>query len=202
MIINGPLDDFYNQDFKGKLYVAVEDSGTEVVNLQMETLKMPATSKYVNTGVLLLNLKEMRKKLNDRKIIQYLRDNQKILLFADQDVLNGLLHDHILVVDPNCIYNLFYWKINNDNKREVYANARVIHYCGPKKPWRYYNPYPAADIWWKYARLTGSEYNRLFRVLYFYNMVSKSKIIVKKSARAVLPQPVYNRLKKYYHSMH
>lgn len=200
MIINGPLDDFYNQDFKGKLYAAVEDSGTEIAKRQMEALKMPADSKYVNTGVLLLNLKEMRKELNDGEIIQYLRDNQEILLFADQDVLNGLLHDRILVVDPDCIYNLLYWKIKNENKRELYANARVIHYCGTKKPWKYYNPYPAADIWWKYARLTGSEYKRLFRKLYISNIVSKSKIIAKKSTRMVLPQPVYNRLKKLYHS--
>lgn len=202
MIINGPLDDFYNQDFKNKLYAAVEDSGTKAVKYQMESLKMPADSKYVNTGVLLLNLKEMRKELNDGEIIHYLRDNQEILIYADQDVINGLLHEHILVVDPNCFYNFFFWKITNENKREVYANVRVIHYCGRKKPWRYYNPYPAADIWWKYARLTGSEYKRLFQELYISNMVSKGKKLAKKTARIILPQLVYNRLKSYYHSKH
>ena len=194
MIITGPLTEFYTQDFKGKLYAAVEDSGPEYIKPQMKKLNMPADSRYVNTGVLLLNLKEMRKELNEQEIIQYLTDNQEILLYPDQDVINGLLHDRILVVDPNRIYNFFARKITDANKREVYANVRVIHYCGGGKPWRCYNPlYLAAGLWWKYARLTGSEYNRLFREL-------KTREWLKKSARTILPQPIYNHLRKYYHS--
>lgn len=199
LIINGPLDEFYDQDFKGSLYAAVEDSGTKVVKRQKETLRMPADSKYINTGVLLFNLKQMRKELNDGEIIQYLRDNQKMLLYPDQDVLNGLLHDRIIVAYPNWMYNLFCWRITNENKREAYANARVIHYCGKRKPWRYYD-HPAADIWWKYARLTGPEYNRLFRKLYVSHMVSKCKKLAKRSAKKMLPQPVYDRIKEHCRS--
>lgn len=196
MIINGPLDDFYNLDFKGKTFVAVENGGRfcHLNDKKKAVLRMPLDSTYVNTGVMLFNLKDMREKLNDEDTIRYLAENQNILELADQDVFNGLLYEHFLVVDPKCIYNFFFSRITNDNKQEVYANARVIHYCGMKKPWRYYNPYPAADIWWKYAQLAGSEYKRLFRELYVSNMLLKSKRLTKMCARTILPQSVYNHL--------
>ena len=167
VIVNGSLSDFYYQDFQGKLFIAVEDFQTTEAEIQKiavrkTLLKMPLDSKYVNSGVLLFNLKAMRETLNDQEIIHYLTENQEILLFADQDVFNGLLHEHFLVVDPDRWYNYFHWKITEANQVEVYSNTRVFHYCGGQKPWKENYCFLPYDLWWKYALKTGPEYLQLF----------------------------------------
>ena len=194
IIIKGSLAEFYNQDFKGKLYAAVEDASKEITEEKHIQLRMPPDSKYVNTGVLLFNLREMRKELKDQEILQYLTDNQEILSLADQDVLNGLLHDRILAVDSPRWYNFSRWYITEENKRMVYENARLIHYCGQKKPWEKKYSGLGADLWWKYALLTGPEYRKLYPVFLFSQTLSKIKKALRKLARIMLPTSVYARL--------
>lgn len=162
MIINGPLSAFYNQEFKGKLFVAVENHNEKLNEQKKTILKMPLDQKYANTGVMLFNLKEMRDQLIDREIIQYLIENQDILSLADQDVFNGFLFQYLQVVEQNHWYNYFHSRVTNENKAGIYSKVRIIHYCGPNKPWKENYSLPAADLWWEYALKTSPEYLKLF----------------------------------------
>ena len=190
MIINGPLHDFYYQDFDGKLFIAVEDSGL-IGDVEIHTkLGMPLDSVYINSGVLLMNLKGMREKLNDDKILQYITENQDDLSYVDQDVFNGLLHEHFLIVDPDHMYNYSHWNITKANKEYIYRNARVIHYYSPHKPWKKNYPAIGFDLWWKYALLTDPKNKKLYREVY----ISHAVIKMKKSLKRSMPG-VYSRMK-------
>ena len=196
LIINGSLADFYEQDFHGKLYIAVEDSFLAYNDKYRSTLKMPQDAVYINSGVMLFNLKDARKTLNDEEIVQYLVDNQSILKFADQDVFNGLLHEHFLVVDPDHRYNYFAWHITKENRKSLYQNTRVIHYCSPKKPWKKGFYGPGFSLWWKYAWKTGPEY----RARYLRNTWLDPKCLFwrfKLFSKSTLPGP-YFFLKRLY----
>ena len=57
MIVNKSIESFYHQDFDGKCYVAVEDCGWGRFVQKQKELNMPLGAPYVNTGVLLMNLK-------------------------------------------------------------------------------------------------------------------------------------------------
>ena len=164
MIINGSLVDFYEQDFQGKTFVAVENGKPFYrFNEDMKAiLKMPPESKYINSGVMLFNLKQARETLDTEAILRYITEHQEILRLADQDVFNGLLHDHILVADPERRYNFFHTYVTEENKAAIYREARIIHYCGVTKPWKEDYALYASDLWWKYALWTGPEYLELF----------------------------------------
>ena len=162
MIINGSLSAFYNQEFREKLFVAVENFNEKLNEEKKIVLQMPLDSKYANTGVILFNLREMRDRLIDQKIMQYIIENQDILLLADQDVFNGFLHQHLQVVDSSYRYNYFHNRVTNENKAKIYSKVYIIHYCGNDKPWKDNYDLPAADLWWKYALKTGPEYLELF----------------------------------------
>ena len=168
IIINGSLSEFYNQDFQGKIFIAIKDCDPIIAEKKRIILDMTLDSKYINSGVMLFDLKAMRETLNDQEIIQYMTENQEILEFADQEVFNGLLHEHILVVDPDRRYNYSCWYITEENQAEVYRNARVIHYCGSKKPWKEDFSLLPPVIWWEYALKTGPEYLTLFIEIHCY----------------------------------
>ncbi|MDK0957662.1 glycosyltransferase, partial [Clostridium perfringens] len=54
---------------------------------------------YFNSGVLLMNLKQMRQEINRSDIFEYIESHANILLFPDQDALNALYGHRILEID-------------------------------------------------------------------------------------------------------
>lgn len=165
IIINASLKDFYEQDFGDKLYIAVEDmvlaDNEELNRKKHDELRMPQDQGYVNSGVLLLNLKEIRRRINHSEVIEYIRANSEVLEYADQDVLNGLLYPYVRIVDPEYWYNFFAFFITRSNQKNVYRDAHVIHYAGAK-PWKRGYPYCGFDLWWKYALLTDASLRPLY----------------------------------------
>ena len=200
MIINGSLKDFYEQDFGDKLYIAVEDMcpayNEEESRKIHDKLRMPQNQGYINSGVMLLNLKEIKKRINNNEIIEYIRTNSELLACADQDVFNGLLYPYIKIVDPEFWYNysaVFIW---SRNKKDVYRNAHVIHYAGPEKPWRRGCPNNAFDLWWKYARLTDDSLQTLYSEVRPSHMRENAKRETKLLLRACMPR-LYQTLRDF-----
>lgn len=162
IIVTGSLLDFYEQDFHGKLYIAYETPSPESFAEKRRELKMPPEATYINSGVMLFNLKDARKTLNDAEIVQYLADNQSILRLGDQDVFNGLLYRHFYIAAPDHLYNFSARFIKTENKRFVDRNVRVIHYAGDEKPWKKNFPFHGFFLWWKYAWNTVPEFRAVF----------------------------------------
>lgn len=135
---------FYNQDFKDNLFIATtHEYATKWIqplnNLRLGTLK---SEDYFNTGILLMNLPEIRTKVTPDDIFKAIQTNKNRLVLPDQDIFNHLYWNRIGEADWR-IYNLdprFYSKLKLFfpaiyNQEWVEKNVVFIHYCGKHKPW-------------------------------------------------------------------
>ncbi len=97
---------------------------------------------YVNAGILLFNLKNMRNDNLENKLLDCISSNH--LEFHDQDALNIECYGKILNI-PN-LYNIASYKDFSDNQV-------IIHYVDVNKPWKILMT-RNSDLWWKYAEKT------------------------------------------------
>ena len=97
-------------------------------------LKIPLKYKIFNTGVLLINSKKYRTENIDKKIIQFLNKNQKILKYCDQDAINAILYKNVKYI--NLKYNVANSFFNIPNKKEykkyliASKNPTIVHFTG------------------------------------------------------------------------
>ncbi|MCR8660517.1 glycosyltransferase family 8 protein [Paenibacillus endoradicis] len=98
---------------------------------------------YFNAGVLLINIKKWREDNFFNQCMEYAVNNQDIITFGDQDILNGLLQGNFyqLELKWNVTYKLGQYKgfysflLKEDNIDEIEKNPSIIHYLGNTKPW-------------------------------------------------------------------
>ena len=153
MIVLKSLSDFYNQDFEGKVFVAVKD---QICGDDLQTKKslgMPLDVDYINSGVLLINLQLASKVIREEEIREYVKNYKEVIQYVDQDVFNGLLYNFFKTYNDE-YYNYFSNKITCKNIKEIYNNAKIIHFMGLYKPWRRLYFYEGFHLWWKYAMLS------------------------------------------------
>ena len=119
-----------------------------------------ATS-YVNSGVLLMNLEQIRQTVKREDIMNYIASNGPLLFLPDQDVLNALYgHQILLVADEiynfDARYHAYYYAktaglIDAD---WIVQNTVFLHYCGKDKPWKKNARGKFSFIYKHYQRLT------------------------------------------------
>ncbi|EHI74990.1 UDP-galactose:(galactosyl) LPS alpha1,2-galactosyltransferase WaaW [Streptococcus criceti] len=144
LCLNGFMD-FYQQDLGDKLYAAAshnaDGSIMELVNkLRLQNYEMD--SSYFNTGVLLMNLDQIRRTVERQDILDYIAKNRLKLILPDQDVLNGLYADRVLAVSDE-IYNFDarYSRLYQARSNGIWdidwvmANTVFLHFAGRDKPW-------------------------------------------------------------------
>lgn len=110
---------------------------------------------YFNSGVMLLNLKEMRADAVAEKLLEYRKSG--INYFMDQDALNAVLGRRRLklpyiynfmstvtdVYDVDTISEKFFAQPKNSIEEYIDA-AVVLHLTGTRKPWKYCMPWYSA----------------------------------------------------------
>ena len=141
-IVINPLEDFYNMDFDGNLFIGATHVNNFFKKFNQLRLKLPRNSDYINSGVLLMNLKQLRDVDIENDVKQYIKNNKGKLLLPDQDLLNALYGNRIKLVSY-LKYNLGDKTIkqyNRFNKEKIdidwiKKNTVIIHYYGRNKPW-------------------------------------------------------------------
>ena len=111
---------------------------------------------YVNSGVMLLNLRAMREHGVQEKLLQAAQN--PAMYFHDQCAINMVCQEHILYIDskwnglvsynPNHLPLKYRKKALADKK-----NRKIIHRAGGSKPWQKPD-YEGAVEWWGMARRT------------------------------------------------
>lgn len=170
--------DLYNilQIQLGDYYVAaVKDSG----NIYTKNKEKLNYSQYFNSGVMLLNLKKMRKDKITDKLVETKRTSRDMSLM-DQNVFNKVFDGKIKLLDLK--YNVLYvnlcrakedgkltlsqinefYHTSYKNFREIYKNAAIIHYASKDKPWKYYNT-TLVNLWDQYYKLSPLGHEKLKR---------------------------------------
>ncbi len=142
LVIN-KLDQLYNMDFEGNYFIATTHIRKILHKFNEIRLGMEKDEPYINTGVLLMNLEELRKIKIEKEVIDFIQKNKKKLILPDQDIISMIYGNKIKLVD-DLKYNLGdrnlnYYNLNNPNQKIgmkwIYKNTVIIHYFGRNKPW-------------------------------------------------------------------
>lgn len=151
IIVNTNIEELLNTDISNNTLAAVEDAPNNSVILRNKN------QPYFNAGVLLLNLKELRKKDFLSEAMTFIKENNARLYFHDQDVLNALLGDRakILPIKWNmldCFYDIpprihakYQHLLKITSKKKC-----IIHFSGKIKPWHKASLHPLTRIYYKF----------------------------------------------------
>lgn len=160
LVVNGPIEDFWNTDISGYAVGCVEDMWSGKPG-NYTRLHYDTSFSYFNAGVLLVNLSYWRQMNFQRLAVDYIAHHVNELIFNDQDVLNALLHDRKLFLP-------FRYNVQDGflrRKRRIRPEALntldkellhpvIIHYTGGKKPWQYKSQHPYKNLYFHYLDLT------------------------------------------------
>ncbi len=138
IVVNKSMKDLYNVDFKGNIVAGAGHTVGCVEWYNKKRLDMPESAHYVNAGVLVFNLEEMRKACTTQDIFDYIEKNIKKLYLSDQDVINGMFGARTVYFDTR-VFNLDEKVFKRERKIDlewVRNNTSIIHYNGSDKPWK------------------------------------------------------------------
>lgn len=107
-------------------------------------LGIPA-SEYVNSGVLLMDLKKLRKLHYITRMTDLMKDFDVSLVAPDQDYLNLILRGKVLPLDDT-------W--NLEPSPELPKDAKLLHFNLFNKPWHYMDV-DCEEYFWNAAKGTG-----------------------------------------------
>ncbi len=134
IICRGNILDFYNTDFDNNIIVGIEnfDASNYKYNIRLELEK---DNKYINAGVLLINVNKYKKQFKVEDFNNFISKNSNILDYQDQDVINTMFYKKIKTTNNN--YN---FQITNIIGYEY--NPILVHYTHKIKPWNENYNYP------------------------------------------------------------
>lgn len=130
------LQPLYDMDMGDCFIGAGSHTYSYIEKLNHVRLKMGKGTKYINSGIMLMDLKKMRECTSTEIVMDYLEKNIQKLYLGDQDAMNGLFWEYTTDIDIK-LYNmdektLKRYKIHADWAEE---NTVIVHYNGKYKPW-------------------------------------------------------------------
>ena len=185
--VNKDLSELFNIDMNNNYIAGVVAAGyyfSEKYNCLR--LNLTSMKQYVNAGMLVLNLNQIRKDNMTRKFIELSKRNYDS---QDQDVLNVACYGKIITLPPKFNAMVFRLKENNPLLRDLYkeediieANIEpyIIHYADKNKPWNSIEVY-MEKYWWNIAKKTPYIKDRFTRIniyknylkIFWYNKTKK-----------------------------
>ena len=165
-LIRGNLDELFSLDLTDKYLAGVKDVWG--VSKYVKRLDMKS-GVYVNSGMLLFNCDYCRKEHFFDKVVDFAKNNAKIIEFCDQDSINKVVDEHKLVISPK--YNLMdtwwrggYYEFEGEEEAEYLQakeNPVIVHLTGLKPAFKGCGN-KFKDEWWEVAKKT-KIYDELLR---------------------------------------
>ena len=165
-LIRGNLDELFSLDLTDKYLAGVKDVWG--VSKYVKRLGMKS-GVYVNSGMLLFNCDYCRKEHFFDKVVDFAKNNAKIIEFCDQDSINKVVDEHKLVISPK--YNLMdtwwrggYYEFEGEEETEYLRakeNPVIAHLTGLKPAFKGCGN-KFKDEWWEVAKKT-KIYDELLR---------------------------------------
>jgi len=132
-IVIDNIQELWNINLDNYAIAGVKETGEWSKHLNKQNMD----DKYINSGVLLMNLDYIRKNKLDDKMLELL--NTKLYMFPDQDIINIVCEDKIKYIS-----NIY----NSTETTGMVENAKIIHYIRQRKGW--IKESPRSDIWFSY----------------------------------------------------
>ena len=141
-----------------KVLAAVRDSETPSLSqdsfVLAKAMNLPAEGAYFNSGVMLMNLDELRKQHFFESAVDFLNRWSGKYRFRDQSAINFLLHGQIDDLPEH--WNRASWRFDAQQNNDLHC---VLHYT-TSAPWLGGRPRPAQVLFERFVADTGLPVNR------------------------------------------
>ncbi len=149
VIVNLDILELWNIDLEGNCLGGVFDNISKLskwsYNAICEKLNRCPMLSYINAGVLLMNLTEIRKRGNLFQLsMAYYSLHRHSMPYLDQDILNAIFSDSIKLIDPKFNYFLY---SRDPKKQHDDFNGCITHLTLPK-PWRELTGLATERLYW------------------------------------------------------
>lgn len=163
VIVNGSLKELWNMDISNYALAGIRDRINDYVHVY-NRLRYSMAEGYINSGVMLINLKKWRNDHFFDKAKEVAKaKGAKVLKNHDQDIINAIYHGQILFLPFK--YNLLEYYLYTEEwlhlDRKYYPEIieacktpAIIHFCMPQKPWHYECINPYKELYFKYRKMT------------------------------------------------
>ncbi|MCM1265224.1 MAG: glycosyltransferase family 8 protein [Candidatus Gastranaerophilales bacterium] len=147
ILVQNDLSILYAMDMKNYYALVVKDTLSKIFPKHMKTYKIH-NKFYFNSGVMLLNLKQMRNDGITNKLIDY-----KVKIetpFMDQDALNAIIGNNVSYISYKYNFLNYYTEVLSfdelskffeekflSTEEDIYKECTILHLGGKEKPWKY-----------------------------------------------------------------
>ena len=124
IIVKKSLKELFNTDLKDNYMAGILDARVKYKPKWKNT-------KYVNAGVLLMDLDKIRRDKIEDKFVEYTKNNIENIKAGDQDIINFTLGEKIEIVDDK-------WNVQVSSflsRSSFTSKPYIIHYIAKQKPW-------------------------------------------------------------------
>jgi len=163
IIVRHSLLPLWNIDVSNYAVAAIPD----IFSAQSEVysrLHIPRSLCYVNSGVLLINLKYWRSHSLSERFQSWMVEHIDVIRYGDQDILNAVLKEKILLIPQkfNLMHGYLWKQTYYDYKKyendvlDARRDPTIVHFTGAK-PWDAYcegEPHPLNSTFYKYQQQT------------------------------------------------
>ena len=159
LVINS-LDKLLELDMASCMFAAAAHNAGDELITAVNRIRLETSSRYYNSGVLLMDLEKCRKSIHAEDIFSYVETHKDTMMLPDQDVLNALYEKSIYPLDDlTWNYDARKYRYNyvrSGRKADVdwvMEHTAILHYCGRAKPWKENYPYRYGILYKHYMQL-------------------------------------------------
>lgn len=170
-IVNGSLKDLWEIDLGDDYVAGVQDNPAAYC---LTAIAMDQSDRYINGGVLLMNLKEWREDDLEQQFLDLIQKHNGYVHHHDQGIINGVCKGRIRILHPRFNTMSQFYLLNADQIKKLYditnyyseqelSEAReapvVIHYITKfyNRPWFKSCTHPHKDKYVQYLSKTPFE---------------------------------------------
>ena len=201
VIINNDLCPLWETDIRDYKIGAVQGPGISKEN--RDKLNISKEYRYINSGVLLINLEEWRKTGLTDQLLHYLAEKGEIPPYHDQNIINALCYDSTLILEPHfnllwsmmccrpkdiCKLNCISEYYTEEEIKYAIENPTIIHFSNSiyGRPWKKGCTHKYKDIFIKYKNISpwannalkDNKISILKKIRYFIYRKAPSKIYI------------------------
>jgi lipopolysaccharide biosynthesis glycosyltransferase len=187
------ISDLLNLDLKDFHLAAVVDPGLVAIDFGIR-LQLPDPKKYFNSGVVVMNLRQIRSEGIDDRWIEIMKNKKRFhLKCLDQDALNITSSEKYLPLDRS--YNAF------SRVKSECMECKIIHYSGSGKPWGKCTGWQR-DVYKKFVMENGDRKMKLFlfRKCALYKMCRAVKHFFRNIGK-LFPRKVFYPLRNFWRNI-
>lgn len=161
-VVCAPLAELWHTDLTGFWLAAVTNAFQPNHRARPAKLGLPGRDVYFNSGVLLMNLEEIRRDGVIRMLLEVIRDRGPELEWPDQDALNLVMHERRRALDPRWNAMNALWRdwskgtFGRLARRRARRHPGIRHFegPGPNKPWDPACAEAQRELYWEHLGQT------------------------------------------------